>query len=230
MNISRYQLNHPKAYLGYTIALYVRTAGGVESTTEHYVTSAVNSARRGAQNLGLVELENGTPRLTEDGETFCEIAPGLFDTQNHEGVLQLFDDLRGARSRFCEQTELFEKRAHWIGLNDPTIERLVNHLDQQHWERTFQTSESYAITTSELYEEISDRDPSFAEELFKSEHGWRSSTTFQLKNVCWHLGILQQKGVQAKHLDPDELTWALEPGVVDDHTSAHASTEVKARG
>lgn len=233
MNVSSYQLNHPKAYVGYTLAVAIADdRDDAEALVEEYVSGGIRMARRGAQNLRLVDLEDGDVTLTIQGQWVSEYAPKWFEADDQEGVLEELDDLRGARSRFCEQYPEFADDATLLARCDPTVDHLVNFLDAIHWRRIFIEDESYAITTTELYEEINDRNSEFAEAFFKTDGRWRTSATYTLKNVLWHLGILQSKGRQAKNLDPDELTWALETDIVTGQTAVAVENteEVEASG
>ena len=62
-----YQLNHPKAYLGYAVALDV---GGDPASAKHltteYITNGTSMARRGAQHLDLVDDEHVTEHVFTD--------------------------------------------------------------------------------------------------------------------------------------------------------------------
>lgn len=56
---------------------------------------------------------------------------------------------------------------------------------------------------------------------------YRSATTYQLKNLLWHLGILTEKGTQARNLTPTEEVWALEPWVQDPSLDAPSRIDVE---
>ena len=263
MNISSYQLNHPKAYIGYTVALAITDDKVLaDDVTIELVTGGVDMARRGAENLNLVEWEDDELQLTDRGEWVGENAPDWFGVDEPKDVLEEFHQARGSRERFCEKYPEFTNVAPEIAMGDPMIERLVEYLEEIHRER-LGNGRPYAPGTNDLFWEIWERDAKFAGELLIRDHEfrgiilgdhyddvewgdgleikdhgqvdsiewgtaphdhelaiYRSAATYQLKNVCWHLGIFQGKGVQAKEFckedgpSPYEVQWALEANVL----------------
>lgn len=252
MSISHYLYNHPKAYIGYAMALVLgRNKDNADELTDEYVIGGANAARRGAENLSLIGTQDGDLVLSEHGSWVVCSAPDWFGVDTLGDVLILFDDHRGDRERMVEQFPAFEEYAPTLAIADYDIHRLVYSLSKVHNKRLTQDV-PYALRTDELFRELWDMYPVFAGELFLRDEDdvrehvvgtadtdewdeigvddlddgpivthempdgtspFRSATTFQLKNILWHLGVVQSKGTQARDLIDDELTWALEPGV-----------------
>lgn len=252
--ISSYQFNHPKNYIGYVLALGLADSRDeADRMTEDYVTGGPDMARRGAQNMGLVTHErNGqghTYSLTERGEWLYNEAPDRFEERTVIEVLEQFDTMRGARKRFVDVFPAFGEIAPDIIQGDPAVARLVTLLDEIHnIKRSFG---EYAVKTDELYGSIEEQDREFATKLLirdndrvrkninshvlttgELEDGtaiYRSPTTYQLKNLCWHMGVLQSKGTQATDLVPRELEWSLEQDMLD-REPAFAGSEAEVHG
>lgn len=244
-DISRYQLNHPKAYLGYTVAL---AKGGdkqsADELTEEYVTGGPDMARRGAQNLGLVEQTDDGYQPTGWGDLLVLDLQYTFDTDSNQDVLEEFDELRGARTRFIEQFPDLRTLCAEIGMGDPMISSLVSLIHGIQRDR-ITSDEPMELSTVELFDATWERDRATAANLFVRDDDdvrdaifdqfevadqtplldnetsdgaspvYVSSTTYQLKTICWHLGLLQQNGTQASNLDPLEQTWSAEPDLTN---------------
>jgi len=239
--ISSYQFNHPKNYIGYVLAF---KQGGsrdeADRITEDYVTGGPDMARRGAQNMGLIAHERDGRQhvysLTERGQWFAEEAPERFGCKDIQAVLETFDELRGARKRFVEEFPGFAEIAPDVIQGDPAVGMLVDYLEDYHVEKTL-TFDEYGVTLVELFRQIKARDEQFAVDLLirddeairenytesDLERGtlsdgtaiYRSPTTYQLKNLLWHMGVVQTKGTQAQNVDPEAETWALEKMMID---------------
>lgn len=236
MNIPHYSFNHPKNYLGYAVALaHTRDRESAGQLVEEYVVGAPDMARRGAENLGLIQNNE----LTERGEFVVgELRDRLVDDEDCLEVLELFDDLRGARKRFVEQFPALRSLGPCIAMGDPAIARLANCLREVHKERQGEDV-SYAVSTADLFFELHIRDEKFARSFLIHDHPtirtatggddvvglkdghidgvttYRSATTYQLHNLLWHLGVVWTKGKQAKDLNPLEDSWALESDLLD---------------
>lgn len=236
IDITHYSFNHPKNYLGYAVALaHTRDAESADQLTEEYVVGAPNMARRGAENLDLVS----DGKLTERGEWACsELRERLVDGEDCLEVLEVFDELKGARKRFVEQFPELRPIGPHIAMGDPTVARLANCLRETHKGRQGEDV-PYAVSTISLFFELHVRDEEFATEFLLHDHPtircaskgddlialqegtldgvttYRSATTYQLHNLLWHLGVVWTKGKQAKDVSPHEDIWALEADILD---------------
>jgi len=263
IQVSSYQFNHPKNYIGYVLALkHGGSRDEADRLTVDNVTGAPDIARLGAQNMGLVEKERDGRQynysLTERGEWFCSNAPEYFGLRYPIEILEEFDKMRGARKRFVDEFPEFAEIAPDVVCGDPAVAFLVDALEDYHRECAL-THSQYAVGTNKLFWELWNRNPQFGGKLMirddyvrdrvlgKDPGLWspntsnvdtdaiqsgqlpdgtsvyRSPTTYQLKNLLWHMGVLQSKGTQAKNLDPTEETWALEKDMLNrDPEFAHA--------
>lgn len=221
MDVSRYQLNHPKAYLGYALSLYrAETKADADELTREYVTNGADMARRGAENLELVSQTDTGLKLTERGVWVASKLPEWLGCEDSQEAFEVLDHCRGARRRFVEQFPALQDVGPAIACGDSTFERLVENLGEFHDERA-RLGYSYALSTEELYRALEVADPEFGKDLLLVEDRkpgrleYRSSTTFQLKTIGWHFGVFQEKGVQSDEHDPTEHCWMLEPWVLD---------------
>jgi hypothetical protein len=271
---SRYQLNHPKNYVAYALALAeTNDPDRAAQLTEEYVTNGVGMARRGAENLGLVD----DGELTHRGRWLAN-HPEWFNGQTIRDVLRTFDDRRGTRKRFVEDFPGFWETAPGIAYGDETIARLASILEAEHARRS-ETALQYGLETNTFLARCWERNPSWALELFIADNEtvrehildrterydadypdeldqtdyqslqtdalwqnrivgpnatsidydgpiYRSTTTYQLKTVGWHLGVFHTKGVQSVDLDPETLTWGLETDAADSLIHAHGSVDI----
>lgn len=174
IEIPTYDLNHPKSYVGYAVAFKV--GGGrdeADRLTKEYVVGGAGMARRGAENMGLIAHERDGRQhvysLTERGEWLCSRAPECFEAADLEGVLETFDEMRGARERFVSRFPEFGEIAPDVLLGDPVITRFVDLLREIHRDR-LETDYDYALTTPELFWDCFERDPVFAGQFFIRDH------------------------------------------------------------
>lgn len=281
-DVSSYDFNHPKSYIGYAIAFGLGgTREEADRLVEEYVVGGADMARRGAQNMGLVSHErDGNEHfysLTDRGEWLCSNAPECFEADDLEGVLEAFDEMRGARERFVDTFPKFAEIAPDVIRGDPTVDRLITLLEDVHHDRVF-SDHDYSIGTTGLFWSLWNLDAAFAGSLLirdhdglreivlgdrfedlepgegadelivqmeSIEHGamphdatpvYRSAATFQLKNLLWHMGVLQSKGAQSKELakeggtDTHDLTWALETQMLDREPRFSTASEVEIHG
>lgn len=170
MNISCYQLNHPKAYLGYCLAL---AEGGDRETadalTTEYITGGPGMARRGAENLRLVTPSDDGYALTERGVWVAEILPEKLGADDAQEAFATLDELRGSRERFIDRCPKLYEAGPAIAMGDPTIRRLVGHLQDLHEER-LQAGRNYGVPTNELCHALYDRDAEFGCRLLIRDH------------------------------------------------------------
>jgi hypothetical protein len=241
-----YQLNHPKAYLGYAVALDV---GGYPASAKHltteYITNGTSMARRGAQHLDLVDDER---ELTPHGEWVVTQAPRWFGVDDNQSVLEELDGLRGARGRFSETLEtLPQGDAFTLVAGDDDITKLIQTLEHAHshsvdlslatlvtdcWnefgeyrlvEQLFLRDDEHV--TEHVFTDVGDPEViDIVPDALEDSHApspngdvpiYQSPTVHQLKTVLWHLGLLVEKGTQAKDIDPTESFWGLEPEADD---------------
>jgi hypothetical protein len=216
-------LNHPKNYLGYPLAHY---AGGETDAllSEYRVVNAVESARRGARFLGLVE----------DGPTGTELTPlgrevVRFAKRRHgsvEAALEEFETWYRSRKRFIELAPAWGQLARRVVFDYPATKLLVEEIQQMHEDGIPEPS------LVDLVEYLHELHPSFTVELFIRGTGsvrsrvltsdgelrseplsegavYHSPTVFQLKAMLYHTGILTDRGREPTRLDPETDVWAL---------------------
>lgn len=216
-------LNHPKNYLGYPLAHY---ASGETGTllSEYRVVGAVESARRGARFLGLVE----------DGPTGIDLTPlgrevVRFARSRHGSVvaaLEEFETWYRRRRRFVDLAPAWGQLARRVVFDYPATKLLVEEIQQMHDDGIPEPS------LVELVEYLHELHPSFTVELFvrgtrsvrsrvltpdgelRSEPlrdgaVFHSPTVFQLKAMLYHTGILTERGREPTRLDPETDVWAL---------------------
>jgi hypothetical protein len=215
-------LNHPKNYLGYVIAVY--SSARTEEAVKEYVVGAVPDARKGAEFLGLIDTTGGSEDLTSLGKEVVRFAVSKHG--DVETALEKFADWKRSRKRFTEVAPQWGLVARRVVFEYPATELIVEELQRLH---------DRGITEPSLKEfvlSLYDSHPSFAVELFVSnkeekrervfldddtldaealEDGsmYQPSTTFQLKAMMYHTGILTDTGAEPSNIDPTEDIWKL---------------------
>lgn len=235
--IPHYGLNHPKAYLGYTLALaFATTSSSTQDAlalTQEHVIGTPAQARLGAINFGLVTPENESPNsdtdhLTPTGEYITAHARRTHDSLTN--ALEHFDTLRGTSARLTT-IDNWGDITPLLAINDPAAAKLITLLQTIHTERQDTTTD--AITLPELVHELYYEAPAFTTELFIRDttstrqqlvdHGtfnhallqnaatYRGATVYQFKTILYHLGVLTTRGADTTSLNPPTDNWALEP-------------------
>ncbi|ARS91224.1 hypothetical protein [Natrarchaeobaculum aegyptiacum] len=217
-----FSLNHPKNYLGYPLAAYA-DGDTTDLLSRYSVVSAVESARRGAAFLGLVE-DGPQERLTPLGQEVVRFA--LARCGSVEAALEEFADWYRSPKRFVDLAPAWGRLARRVVFAYPATELIVTELQTMHDDWIDEP------TLVDLLEHLHELHPTFAVELFlrgdeavrrrvlRSDGGLRRSeledgtiyhapTVFQLKAMCYHTGILTDRGAEPHRLEPTEDVWAL---------------------
>ena len=216
-------LNHPKNYLGYALALYA--AGSTEELlVANDVVGAVDDARRGAAFLGLVEEMPGGPELTALGHEVVRFA--LARSGSVEAALGEFEQWHGSARRFVDLAPAWGQLARRVVAAYPATELLVTELQQMHVDGIPEPTlvdlvvwlhEHHPTFTVELFvrgdEAVRSRvlspEGELREEALEDGAVYHSPTVFQLKAMCYHAGILAERGAEPSRLTPLEDSWAL---------------------
>ena len=219
-------LNHPKNYLGYALA--VHHPEPTEEAVEEYVVGAVPDARKGAEFLGLVDSTGGNETLTLVGKEVVRFA--VSEHGDVESALREFKEWHGKRKRFTKLSPKWGLVARRVIFEYPATELIVEELQSLHEQGVSKP------TLREFVLNLFESHPSFAVELFMStkdekrervftvndeldpdvlENGevYQPSTTFQLKAMMFHVGILTDKGREPSKIDPTEDIWRLQEAV-----------------
>ncbi|SDM73383.1 hypothetical protein SAMN04487949_2435 [Halogranum gelatinilyticum] len=215
-------LNHPKNYLGYPLA--VAHPADTAAVLSERVVGAVDSARKGAVSLGLIESHPAGDRLTQLGREVVRFARREYGSV--DAALDAFDDWKGSPTRFCDLAPRWGLLARQVVLSHPATQLLVEELQHLHEDRVREP------TLVEFVTYLHELHPSFTVELFLrgnddvrsrllTEDGdlrtgeltdgnvYHSPTVFQLKAMCYHKGILTERGAEPSNLDPTTDVWAL---------------------
>lgn len=216
-------LNHPKNYLGYTLAL--AHPEDTRTVTEKQVVGAVSDAETGARFLGLIER---TP--TSDGLQHTSLGREVVRfAREREGSLEnafdRFDDWHRKQTCFYDLAPLWGELTRRILWDYPLTELLVEQLQRVN------DSSSSPTTLPDFVTHLYQTHPEVTTELFfKSDHETRqrvitddelrrsvlqdptvyhSPTVFQLKAMYYHAGILTERGAEPSRIDPSEDVWEL---------------------
>lgn len=219
-------LNHPKNYLGYAVATHHPLP--TEEVVDEYVVGAVHDARKGAEFLGLVDTSGAADSLTPLGREVLRFA--VSEHGDVESAIEVFDGWRRSRKRFTEVAPKWGLVARRVVYEYPATELIVEELQKLHDEGV------YHPTLRELVLHLFDSHPSFAVELFvsskdekrervfagedeldaevlKNGEVYQPSTTFQLKAMMYHAGLLTETGAEPSRIDPTEDIWRLRENV-----------------
>ncbi|MFW6384469.1 MAG: hypothetical protein ACOCZC_03630 [Halodesulfurarchaeum sp.] len=215
-------LNHPKNYLGYSLAAY--HPGDTGTVLEEHVVGAVDGARTGAQFLGLVETGPGREALTALGEEVVRFALDRYGTV--DAALREFRQWQGSRKRFCDVAPawgLLTRRVLWAypatellveelqtmhddGIREPTLVDLVEWLHVQH--PTFAV-ELFLRGSEAVRSRVLDPEGELRRDALSEGAVYHSPTVFQLKAMLFHAGILTGRGAEPHRLDPETDVWRL---------------------
>lgn len=228
--IPRFNLNHPKNYIGYTIATGVvaqRSDATVESLLAtnnddgKRITRDITGAADGARELGLVSESEYGDKLTELGQRVISHATDAFGSETD--ALDALRGLFGRRTRFIEALPAWESVTQEMFLSHQGIFYLINLLADVHANRSDEAEFPLPLVVQELYH----RDPQFTKDCFVvprersrldalswKERGagstpdvlwektlYRSSLVHQTKSMLWHAGILTTKGTSRASLE-----------------------------
>ncbi|WP_439026992.1 hypothetical protein [Haloarchaeobius sp. DT45] len=215
-------LNHPKNYLAYPLALHL--PGPTDQLLAKHVVAATDGARQGAAFLGLLDQHAGTPELTPLGAEVVRFAKREYG--DVRTALEGFADWKRSRKRFTEVAPRWGQLARQVVYEYPATTLLVTELQRLH------DAGNRRPSLRELVEDLYDRHPSFAVELFVSSRDearsrvfrddgrldgqalsdgsvYQSGTTFQLKAMLYHAGIVTERGAEPVNVDPETDVWAL---------------------
>ncbi|MDF9744708.1 hypothetical protein [Natrinema salsiterrestre] len=218
-------LNHPKNYLGYPLAHYA--AGDTETLLSEYkVVSAVDSARQGAEFLGLIRdgIRSEGVELTSLGEEVVRFATARYGSV--EAALEEFETWYRSGKRFIdfapawgqlarrvlfdyEATELLVREIqhmHEDGIAEPSLVDVVEYLHELH--PSF-TVELFIRGTDGVRSRVLTADGELRPAALEDGSVYHSPTVFQLKAMLYHCGILTERGAEPSRLEPLEDVWAL---------------------
>lgn len=215
-------LNHPKNYLAYPLAL--SHPDGTDAVLAERVVRATEDARRGAAFLGLVEERPDRTVLTPLGREVVRFA--LAEYGSVDAALDAFGDWKRSRARFADLAPrwgLLTRRVLWAypattllveelqaiaddGIDRPTLVDLVEWL---HVVRPALTVELFVRGTEAARRRVLDRDGELRRSALEDGTVYHSPTVFQLKAMCYHAGILAERGTEPHRLDPTADVWAL---------------------
>ena len=219
-----FRLTHPKNYLG--VPLAAAADAPTEILVPQHLVKMAGEAAFGAQDLGLVTSHNA---LTERGQIIVDEAATHYTTPE-DALISLSEN---ARSRFINANPVFADVAQAVFATyhpvKPIIVVLAGRGPLALPELAVALADAHPEALSETLlslDRIPDESP--VKTLQSSERpSWLSETdsyhslsTYQLKSLLCHVGILTTPGADSTHHDPSTDIWALSP---------HLSTAVRDR-
>jgi hypothetical protein len=215
-------LNHPKNYLAYPLA--VTHPGDTDQILSEYVVGAVNSAKKGAAFLDLVEDGPAETQLTPLGREVVRFARRKYGSV--DAALATFQNWKRSRKRFCDLAPKWGLVTRRVVYGYPVTQLLVEELQHMHDDGTAEP------TLLELVEYLHELHPSLTVELFvrgdddvrsrvldadgqlqtpplSEGSTYHSPTVFQLKAMLYHAGIVTSRGAEPSNIDPTTDVWAL---------------------
>jgi len=222
-------LNHPKNYLAYPLAM-VHEQSTADVLADR-VVGAIDSAKRGATFLGLVDDAPNGLDLTPLGHEVVRFA--LENYQSVDAALDAFSAWQGSQQRFTELSPRWgglARRVVWAypattllvtelqtmhddGITDPSLVDLVEWLHVQH--PTF-TVELFVKGTDDARSRVLDADGALQLDALADGACYHSPTVFQLKAMLYHAGLLAERGAEPHRLDPTADSWRLRTPVPAD--------------
>ncbi|ACV11967.1 conserved hypothetical protein [Halorhabdus utahensis DSM 12940] len=217
-----FSLNHPKNYLAYPLAFY--HPDPTDQVLGEYVVSATDGARQGAAFLGLIDEAPDGTTLTPLGREVVRFARHRYGTV--EDALVAFDAWQGSRKRFVEiapEWGQLTRRVLWSypatkliveelqtmhddGIPEPSLVELVTWLHVHH--PTF-TVELFIRGSDSARSRVLTEDGELKASALSDGNVYHAPTVFQLKAMCYHAGILTERGAEPHRLDPETDVWQL---------------------
>ena len=221
-----FALNHPKNYLAYPLAVYHH--GDTEQVLAEHVVRATDGARTGAAFLNLIDNQPASTRLTPLGTEVVRF--GLREYGSVDAALQVFDDWKRSRKRFCDvapkwgmltrrvvydypATQLLVEELqhmHDDGITEPTLPDVVEYLHELHPSFTI---ELFVRGDDDVRRRVLSADGELRREPLTDGDVYHSPTVFQLKAMLYHAGILTSRGAEPSNLNPRADVWALRESV-----------------
>ncbi|MFW5938207.1 MAG: hypothetical protein ACOCSN_04615 [Halanaeroarchaeum sp.] len=215
-------LNHPKNYLAYPLAVY--HPGETAGVLSEFVVGATDDARRGAAFLNLIDERPDGVRLTSLGREVVRFA--LDREGSVDAALEKFEDWKRSRQRFSDlapewglltrrivhaypATELLVEELqhlHEDGRSEPSLVDLVAYL---HELRPSFAVELFVRGTDAARRRVLTPDGELRREALADGAVYHAPTTFQLKAMLYHAGILTERGREPHRLEPTTDVWAL---------------------
>jgi hypothetical protein len=186
--------------------------------------SILENARRGAAFLDLIAETPTGPRLRPLGQEVVRFA------REREGsverALETFSEWYRSRERFVDLAPAWGHLArrlvydhdavellvteiqtmHDDGLTEPTLVELLQYLHALHPEFAV---ELFLRGDDEARSRVLTDDGDLVEEVLADGTVYHSATVFQLKAICYHVGLLTERGAEPSRLDPTSDVWAL---------------------
>ena len=217
-----FNLNHPKNYLGYPLALYHSET--TEEILSEHVVGNVTGARRGARFLGLIEETPAGEELTPLGREVVRYALSRYGSV--DAAIEQFEAWHGTKQRFYTEARewgLLARRVLWAypatqliveelqtlhdaGVFNPSIIDLIEHL---HTSKPTFTVELFIRGTDQARSQVLTEDGELRVDQLDDGSHYHAPTVFQLKTMLFHAGILTENGNEPDKLDPDEDIWKL---------------------
>ena len=189
-----------------------------------HVVGAVDGAEQGAAFLGLIGDEPSGPEHTPLGTEVVRFALDRYGSVS--AALREFEDWKRSRARFCElapEWGLLTRRVVWAypatqllvtelqtmhddGIVEPSLVELVEWLHVQH--PTF-TVELFLRGTESVRSRVLDAEGELRTAALTDGNVFHAPTTFQLKAMLYHAGVLAERGAEPHRLDPEADSWAL---------------------
>lgn len=218
-----FSLNHPKNYLAYPLAQY--HAEDTDAILSERVVAAVDEARAGAAFLGLIEEHPEGVNLAPLGEEVVRFA-----LERYESVDEALDEFEGwkrTRRRFCEIAPSWGQLARRVVWEYPATQAIIDMIQSLHrngisnptltelFENLYQRYPTFAVElfirgTDEARASVLDKDGTLHYDSLRDGSNYHSPTVFQLKAMFYHSGILTERGAEPHRLDPSRDVWRLE--------------------
>ncbi|QCJ45649.1 hypothetical protein [Haloprofundus sp. MHR1] len=230
--IPDFNLNHPKNYFGYTIAvasaaseldIEAATLLNMENENEKKINGDVEGSRDGARNLGLITTTADVDMITGLGQRVVTV--GTTEHGSKQAALEAFRSLYRRRTKFLDRFPEWRSITQEVMRNQPGVARLVTLMQEIQIVRG-----DSALPLPLLVQEIYHRDPEFARSCFITSERreqidsfdwkpagsdstpnelwnpklYRPSIVHQFKSMLWHSGILTTKGKTRSSLEFSE--------------------------
>lgn len=218
-----FPVNHPKNYLGYTLAL--AADGDTQDIYTDYVINALSDGRRGAILLGLADDRPEGDVLTHSGAEVVRFAR----TQHGSlaAALEVFDEWTGRQTRFTELAPRWAQLARAVAVQYDPTQLIIESLERLHLNgnlsptiadvaktacRINQPLAVEVFFTQDQRDDVLTVDGEINEHMLSEPTVYKSGIHFQFKFQLYHVGLLTTGGTDNKSEVLTD-TWRLEQPV-----------------
>lgn len=203
IDIGRLELSHPKNYLG--VPLAVAAAGDTGGLIMAHLVGMAGRAKAGAESLGLLDAQGD---ITARGHRVVIAAE-----RYHGGpadALEVFEELSGSPKRFIDAVPEWTPVLREAIGRRPPINTLLKTVDERGGCTLSELVRHLAVYNPDLADEFrgDESPPAWSDGADLTDPSWyRGAAIFQMKSLCYHAGLLTERGKDTHSVEPTCDRW-----------------------